>query len=716
MRALLALPVVLGALAVATPAAAIGSPWDTSFSGDGKVTTDFGNNDAAADVVVQPDGKIVVAGTRGGDFGAFAVARYNGNGSLDTSFSGDGMAENGGGFATGSEAFAVALQPDGKIVVAGYVGSIAWSTREFHLQRYNTDGSLDTSFSGDGTVGMGVGTSREDIAFDVAVQPDGKILAAGRTCDLIAPTITCNAVVMRFQPDGSLDPGFASGIVVMPPGTRFNSVGVQNDGTVVAAGHSDGWGLLVRYSAGGALLGSQLFRYDADNQAGATPSGLAIQPDGRIVVAGGSSRAPFAVDFGVARFDSAGSLDPSFNGDGKVTDSFTSGGATDLALRPDGRVVVVGSNNFFVAGSVVRYTSGGDLDPSFNDDGRFSDSFPANAVALSPDGTIVVVGALEGDFFVGRFSEDGGDATPPALTLSPTIVAEATSASGAAVAYTVTATDNDDPTPDVDCTPASGSTFALGQTTVSCTATDDAGNSTTGSFVVRVVDTTAPTITAAPIRVNADSPAGVVVNYLVAVQDTVDPSPALTCQPPSGSRFPIGVTTVVCTATDASGNRSERSFTITVVGFRDQVKDLNDAIANLPLTGQADLRRDNALQFCQNAFAPGNWASNSMPRTNDAGRFALLEIRQCVLYLRGPPTEVATASASIRLTLINLVCRIAHIRYDEVRVAPGANSSRLVQAKTSLDQADAAPGADEALFDCVNAWSILRNEPPQYTS
>ncbi len=715
MKALLVVAIALAALAFATQAAAVGSPWDTSFSGDGKVTTDFGNNDAAADVVVQPDGKIVAAGTRGGDFGAFAVARYNTDGSLDTSFSADGKAENSGGFATGSEAYAVALQPDGKIVVAGYVGSIAWSTREFHLQRYNTDGSLDTSFSGDGTVGMGVGTSREDIAFALAVQPDGKILAAGRSCNLIDIGITCLGVVMRFQPDGSLDPGFAGGIVVIPPDTGFDAVGVQNDGTVVAAGYSGSSGLLVRYSAGGALLGSHLFHYDADNQAAAAASGLAIQPDGRVLVAGPAWVSGFVPDLGVARFDSAGSLDPSFSGDGRVTDSFTSGGATDLALRPDGRVVVVGSNSFSVASSIVRYTTGGALDPSFNDDGRFSDSFPAYAVALSPDGKIVVVGSLGGDFFVGRFSENGGDGTRPVLTLPATIVAEATSASGAVVPYTVTATDNEDSAPNVACTPVSGSTFALGQTTVSCTATDDAGNSATGSFVVRIVDTIAPTITAGSIRVNADSPAGAVVNYLVLVDDVADPSPTLQCQPPAG-RFPIGVTTVTCTAQDASGNQAVRSFTITVVGFRDQVKDLNDAIANLPLTGQADLRRDNALQFCQNAFAPGNWASNSMPRTNDAGRFALLEIRQCVLYLKGPPTEVATASASIRLTLINLVCRIAHIRYDEVRVAPGANSSRLVQARTSLDQADAAPGTDEALFDCVNAWAILRNEPPQYTS
>ena len=716
MRVALAVLMALGALAVAAPAGATHDPWDASFGGDGQVTTDFGSNDDANDVVVQPDGKIVVAGTRGGAFGAFAVARYNTDGSLDASFSGDGKVESGGGFATSSEAYGVALQPDGKIVVAGYVGSTSFSN-EFHLQRFNTDGSLDATFSGDGTVGVGVGFGRDDVAYAVAVQPDGKILAAGETCAL-----TCDAVVMRFQPDGSLDPGFAGGIALASlTNARFRDVGMRPDGTVVAAGSTIPAGtfepsiLLARFAAGGTLLGTHFARYGFSSLNDAA-RGLAVQPNGHTLVAGYEFPANAGVNFGVARFDAAGVLDPGFSGNGKLTTEFPGiAFGTGIALQPDGRIVVVGAGNGDAPpGRLARYTSAGDLDPSFIEDGRFSGDFPASAVAIAPDGKIVVAGTVAGDFVVSRFV-DHQDRTPPVLTLPGTLTAEATSAAGAAVTYTATATDNLDATPTVACTPTSGSTFALGMTTVSCTATDDAGNTANGSFLVRVVDTVAPTILAGSIRVNAESPAGAVVNYLVGVRDAVDPSPVLDCQPPTGL-FPVGVTTVTCTARDASGNEAVRSFSVTVVGFPGQGNGLVDEIGALPLSGQADVRRDSAQQFCVNAFDPANWASNGMPRTNDAGRYALLQIRQCVLYLKGPPAEVATASAAIRLALIDLVCRIAHIRYDEVRVAPGANASRLVQAKTSLDQADAAPGTDEALFDCVNAWSILRAEPPQYTS
>ena len=159
MRAVLAL--LIGAtLAVAAPAAAAGSPFDTSFDGDGKVTTDFGATDVADDVAVQPDGKIVAAGHEGRQLRRVRRRALQHGRQPRHELQRRRQGRVSGGFATGSEAYAVALQPDGKIVVAGYVGSIAWSTREFHLQRYNTDGSLDTSFSGDGTVGVGVGTSR----------------------------------------------------------------------------------------------------------------------------------------------------------------------------------------------------------------------------------------------------------------------------------------------------------------------------------------------------------------------------------------------------------------------------------------------------------------------------------------------------------------------------------------------------------------------------
>jgi uncharacterized delta-60 repeat protein len=129
---------------LASPAVAAAGDLDTSFDANGKVTTDFGGFDGAAEVAIQPGGKIVAAGSAAGDF---ALARYNRDGSLDASFDGDGKVTTdfGGVFEAAS---AVAIQRDGKIVVAGSTGAVD----DFALARYNRDGSLDTRFDGDGKV------------------------------------------------------------------------------------------------------------------------------------------------------------------------------------------------------------------------------------------------------------------------------------------------------------------------------------------------------------------------------------------------------------------------------------------------------------------------------------------------------------------------------------------------------------------------------------
>src|SRR6185295_6924104 len=144
------------AAAVAAPAQAAPGDLDPTFSGDGKQTTDFGfgSGDAAA-TVRQPDGKIVAVGST---FGSIVLARYNANGTLDTSFSGDGKQTTDFGSPearTGDQAHAVAIQSDGKIVVVGSTGSL--SASNFALARYNPNGSLDTSFSGDGKQITGFG-------------------------------------------------------------------------------------------------------------------------------------------------------------------------------------------------------------------------------------------------------------------------------------------------------------------------------------------------------------------------------------------------------------------------------------------------------------------------------------------------------------------------------------------------------------------------------
>ena len=157
------------------------------------------------------------------------------------------------------------------------------------------------------------------------------------------------------------------------------------------------------------------------------------------------------------------------------------------------------------------------------------------------------------------------DTTPPELLLPADIVTEAASSAGAVVAYDASANDNVDGPVSVICSPVSGSTFPLGTTSVSCSATDTAGNIAEGSFNVTVQDTTAPELSLpADIVVEATSPDGAVVEYTASATDLVDAVVSVICSPVSGSTFPLGTTSVSCSATDTAGNIAEGSFNVTV--------------------------------------------------------------------------------------------------------------------------------------------------------
>jgi hypothetical protein len=157
------------------------------------------------------------------------------------------------------------------------------------------------------------------------------------------------------------------------------------------------------------------------------------------------------------------------------------------------------------------------------------------------------------------------DTTPPALTVPADITAEASGPAGAVVTFAASATDIVDGSITPTCIPASGSTFALGTVAVTCSATDAHDNTGSESFNVTVQDTTAPALTVpANMVVPATSPSGAIVSFVASATDLVDTAPVVACVPPSGSTFPIGTTTVNCTATDFSGNTSSKSFTVSV--------------------------------------------------------------------------------------------------------------------------------------------------------
>jgi HYR domain len=205
------------------------------------------------------------------------------------------------------------------------------------------------------------------------------------------------------------------------------------------------------------------------------------------------------------------------------------------------------------------------LGAAISADGRFV-AFHSAASNLVPGDTNGFIDVFLND----RFS----DTSPPTLVLPPATTIEATGPAGAIATYTVSATDDQDPNPTVVCSPPSGSTFALGSTSLTCTATDAAGNSVTGSFLVQVVDTTSPTLSLpGTLTVNATSPAGAVVTFGAAATDLVGPT-ALTCSHASGSTFPIGTTRVVCIATDASGNAASGTFDVTVLSATQQIDNI----------------------------------------------------------------------------------------------------------------------------------------------
>ena len=201
--------------------------------------------------------------------------------------------------------------------------------------------------------------------------------------------------------------------------------------------------------------------------------------------------------------------------------------------------------------------------PAVTCDWNSGDTFPLGTTPVTCEATD---DALNTGY--GSFNVTVEDTTPPSLTVPANITTEATSAAGATVNFIATASDLVDASPTVVCAPASGSTFAIGTTPVNCSATDDYSNTSNDSFTVTVEDTTAPSLNLpADITVPQNIPAGAVVNFVATATDLVDASPTVVCVPPSGSTFPVGTTTVNCSATDDYSNTANGSFNVNVFAW-----------------------------------------------------------------------------------------------------------------------------------------------------
>jgi uncharacterized delta-60 repeat protein len=428
---------------------------DPTFGTGGKLMTDFNDStDIAYAVALQPDGKLVAAGTTytNNDYSGedFAITRHNANGTLDTTFGVNGkVTTDFPGLA--AVVSAVVVQPDGKIVVAGGAFPLFVFAGRFELARYNPNGSLDTSFGTGGivTTSFPVGGS---YAFALALQSDGKIIAAGTDYVDFHPSedsSNTDFALARYNPDGTLDTTFGSGGKVTTDFDGFNddafSVLIQADGKLVAVGSAKNPAnfydfAAVRYLANGTIDTSFGSGGKVRTDFGAAnfdrARSAALQSDGKIVAAGFTTSFN-DVDFAVVRYTSNGTLDTTFDSDGKVLIDFGSccQSAYRVLLQPDGKIVTVGYPNTESSDSdflLARCNTNGSLDTTFGIGGKVRTSFGdlnggAYGAVLQPDGNIVAVGfnatqeSVGVDFALARYLGSSGSPTPtPTPTPAPT--------------------------------------------------------------------------------------------------------------------------------------------------------------------------------------------------------------------------------------------------------------------------------------------------------
>jgi len=389
----------------------LGDP-DTTFGTGGRMVTDIsgaatlsGNGDMVRSLLLQPDGKIVAAGTSYAgiaNLDDFSLARYNANGSLDQAFGTGGrvMIDFGGDdYLRGA-----VMQSDGKIIVAG--ASFIGCCGNLVLARFDTDGALDTTYGTDGIVVTDLGGN--DSLTGIGIRADDKILLSAGNSN--------GSVLLQYNTDGTLDAAFGEEGVVS---TAFlGYLTVQPDEKIVVAGtlccndfglarYKDDGSLDTTFGAAGIAITD--FGYDDNVQA------LALAPDGKIVVAGWSLSDRYT--FALARYQTDGTSDANFGGSGRILTDFAGLSGTSVnavAVQPDGKIVAAGQISYINSAdkltdfALARYNTDGTLDATFGTGGLATTDFNngsdrAYALAIQSDGKIVAAGSTNTDFALARY-------------------------------------------------------------------------------------------------------------------------------------------------------------------------------------------------------------------------------------------------------------------------------------------------------------------------
>ncbi len=331
-----------------------GAP-DQSFGLNGKVfaTWNCGSNPAGNDIKVQEDGKIVL-GTRyhNGTDENFVVARYQTDGTPDGEFGDNGKVITRIGDYS-DLCNCIAIQPDGKILAGGCTGvdtAFKWMY-DFAVVRYHPDGQIDNEFGENGSVTTHIG-DQYSIGYSMAIQPDGKIILAGETRD----SIFSDVAIARYHPDGSPDQSFGTAGIIRTALSETDdfarSVALQSDGKIVVAGSTrqdlSNYDIaLIRYHPDGSpdhTFGvNGVVKTDVGNEFG---NSVAVQPDQKIIVAGGLTTTTI-YDFAILRYQPDGTLDNSFGTNGLISISFGAGDSEGHAvtLGRHGEVIIAGSYN-----------------------------------------------------------------------------------------------------------------------------------------------------------------------------------------------------------------------------------------------------------------------------------------------------------------------------------------------------------------------------------